>query len=291
MLGHDVVVFDAHPKAGGLNEYGLATYKTVEGFAQKEIEWLLSIGGIEVRCNQALGRDIVLGDLVRDYDGVFLGMGLAGVNALGVAEPQAAGLRDAVRFIAELRQATDYSRVPIGRRVVVIGGGMTAVDAAVQSKKLGAEDVTMVYRRGEEAMSASGYEQDWAKRSGVTIKHWAAPKEVLAEGGQVRGVRFAATRDDNGKLVETGETFVVPADMVFKAIGQSYEPAPAGAAITLKDGRIVTDAEGRTSHAKVWAGGDCTYGGRDLTVEAVEHGKRAAISADQALRQTARETR
>ncbi len=278
MLGHDVVLFDANPKPGGLNEYGLATYKTVDGFAQKEIDWLLSIGGIEVRCNQALGRDVVLDDLVRDYDAVFLGMGLAGVNALGVAEPQATGLRDAVRFIAELRQARDFSKVPIGRKVVVIGGGMTAVDAAVQSKKLGAEDVTIVYRRGEAAMSASDYEQDWAKRCGVTIKHWAAPKEVLAEGGQVRGVRFAYTRSDNGKLVETGESFTMPADVVFKAIGQTYEAAAAGAAIALKSGRIVTDGDGRTSHAKVWAGGDCTYGGRDLTVEAVEHGKRAAIS-------------
>ena len=284
MLGHDVVVFDANPKPGGLNEYGLATYKTVNGFAQKEIEWLLSIGGIEVRCNQALGRDIVLDDLVRDYDAVFLGMGLAGVNALGVQEPQVPGLRDAVRFIAELRQASDYALVPIGRKVVVIGGGMTAVDAAVQSKKLGAEDVTIVYRRGEEAMSASGDEQDWAKRCGVTIKHWAAPKEVVCEGGQVRGMRFAYTRSENGKLVETGETFVMPADMVFKAIGQAYDAAPAGSAIALKGGRIVTNEEGRTSHAKVWAGGDCTYGGRDLTVEAVEHGKRAAISADREIR-------
>jgi glutamate synthase (NADPH/NADH) small chain len=285
MLGHDVVVFDANPLPGGLNEYGLATYKMADGFAQAEIDWLLSIGGIEIRCNQALGRDLTLDGLVREFDAVFLGMGLAGVNALGVAEPRgAAGLADAVRFIAGLRQAPDYARVPIGRKVVVIGGGMTAVDAAVQSKKLGADEVTIVYRRGEEAMSASGYEQDWAKRSGVAIRHWAAPKEVLAEGGQVRGVRFARTRMDGGRLVETGESFVMPADMVFKAIGQSYDGSPAGAAIALKDGRIVTDPEGRTSHAKVWAGGDCTYGGRDLTVEAVEHGKRAAIGADKALR-------
>jgi glutamate synthase (NADPH/NADH) small chain len=284
MLGHAVVLFDANPKPGGLNEYGLATYKTVDGFAQKEIDWLLSIGGIEVRCNQALGRDIALDDLIRDFDAVFLGMGLAGVNALGIAEPQAAGLRDAVRFIAELRQARDVADVPIGRKVVVIGGGMTAVDAAVQSKKLGAEDVTIVYRRGEDAMSASGYEQDWAKRCGVTIKHWAAPKDVLAEGGQVRGMRFAYTRLDHGKLVETGETFVMPADMVFKAIGQAYDAVPAGAAIALKGGRIVTDGDRRTSHAKVWAGGDCTCGGRDLTVEAVEDGKRAAISVDKSLR-------
>src|SRR5258706_2263733 len=147
MLGHAVVLFDANPKPGGLNEYGLATYKTVDGFAQREIDWLLSIGGIEVRCDQALGRDIVLDDLVRDYDAVFLGMGLTVVNALGVAEPRATGFRDAVRFIAELRQASDFSMVPIRGKVVVIGGGMTAVDAAGASEKIGAEDVTIGYRR------------------------------------------------------------------------------------------------------------------------------------------------
>ncbi len=284
MLGHSVTLFDANPKLGGLNEYGLATYKTVDGFAQKEIDWLLSIGGIEVKSSKELGRDIVLDDLVRDHDAVFLGIGLAGVNAIGITEPQASGLRDAVDFIAELRQAADVSKVPIGRQVVVIGGGMTAVDAAVQSRKLGAEDVTIVYRRGEEAMSASGYEQDWAKKNGVKIKHWAAPKEVLAEDGHVTGVRFAYTQQANGKLTETGESFDLPADMVFKAIGQTYEAAPAGAGITLKGGRIAADEAGRTSHAKVWAGGDCIYGGRDLTVEAVEHGKRAAISIDKTLR-------
>ncbi len=284
MLGHAVVLFDANPKPGGLNEYGLAAYKTVDGFAQREIDWLLSIGGIDVKSNLALGRDIVLDNLVRDYDAVFLGMGLAGVNAIGITEPQATGLRDAVTFIAELRQSRDMATVPIGRQVVVIGGGMTAVDAAVQSKKLGAEDVTIVYRRGEEAMSASDYEQNWAKKNGVKIKHWSAPKEILAEGGAVRGVRFAYTRAENGKLVETGESFTLSADMVFRAIGQTYEAAPAGSGLSLTHGRIAADDEGRTSHAKVWAGGDCIYGGRDLTVEAVEHGKRAAISIDKSLR-------
>ena len=284
MLGHAVVMFDANTKPGGLNEYGLATYKTVDGFAQKEINWLLSIGGIEVRAGKLLGRDIVLDNLIRDFDAVFLGMGLAGVNAIGIAEPEAAGIRDAVAFIAELRQSADVSHVPIGRQVVVIGGGMTAVDAAVQSRKLGAEDVTIVYRRGEEAMGASDYEQNWAKKNGVKIKHWAAPKEVLAENGEVRGVRFAYTHVRDGKLLETGEQFTLPADMVLKAIGQTFDAAPAAAAIALKNGRISTDAEGRTSHAKVWAGGDCRFGGRDLTVEAVEHGKRAAISIDKVLR-------
>jgi glutamate synthase (NADPH/NADH) small chain len=132
-------------------------------------------------------------------------------------------------------------------------------------------------------MSASGHEQDWAKRSGVNIKHWAAPTEVLCEGGEVRGVKFACTQQANGKLEETGESFVLAADMVFKAIGQACEASAAGASIQLRNGRIVIDAEGRTSHAKVWAGGDCAYGGRDLTVEAVEHGKRAAISVNRTL--------
>jgi glutamate synthase (NADPH/NADH) small chain len=284
VLGHDVVLFDARPKLGGLNEYGLATYKTTGGFAQKEIAWLLSIGGIEVRGGQALGRELTLDALVAEYDAVFLGLGLAGVNALGVAEPPLPGVRAAVDFIAELRQAAHPSEVPVGRRVVVIGGGMTAVDAAVQARKLGAREVTIVYRRGPESMSASAHEQQWAQTNGVTIRHWAAPKDVQAEHGAITGMRFACTGIVDGKLAETGETFTLQADMVLKAIGQSYEAAPAGTAITLKQGRIATDNDGRTSHPKVWAGGDCRFGGRDLTVEAVEHGKRAARSIDIILR-------
>ena len=140
-LGHEVVLMDAQPKLGGLNEYGLATYKTVDDFAQKEVQWLLSIGGITVRHGTVLGREVHLHGLCADFDAVFLGLGLGGVNSIGIAEPQATGVRNAVDFIAELRQAQDLSQVPVGRRVVVIGGGMTAVDAAVQSRKLGAQSV------------------------------------------------------------------------------------------------------------------------------------------------------
>ena len=283
LRGHDVVLFEARPMLGGLNEYGLASYKTTGNFAQKEVDWLLSIGGIEVRTAQQLGRDFTLDSLLASHDAVFLGLGLQGVNALGVAEPTAAGLGYAVDFIAALRQSSDLSSLPVGRRVLVIGGGMTAVDAAVQSRKLGAEEVTIVYRRGAQAMSASQVEQQWAQTNGVTIRHWAAPKEVLCEGGTVTGVRFAATREADGKLVETGEHFTLAADMVLKAIGQTYVAEPAGAAMVLEGGRIRTDAAGRTSVARVWAGGDCRAGGRDLTVEAVEHGKVAAISIHEAL--------
>ncbi|MDR7332699.1 NAD(P)-dependent oxidoreductase [Roseateles asaccharophilus] len=275
--GHDVALFDAHDKLGGLNEYGLATYKVAGGFAQKEIDWLLSIGGIEPKLNCRLGRDITLDGLLSAYDAVFLGLGLAGVNALGIAEPELAGLRNAVDFIAELRQSPP-SDVSVGRKVVVIGGGMTAVDAAVQSRLLGAEQVTMVYRRGPDGLSASTHEQHWAQTNGVTIRCWARPLSAEASGGVLRGMRFAATALEGGKLVDTGEQFFIEADMVLRAIGQTYESQPAGAAIALEGGRIKTDAQYRTSLARVWAGGDCRHGGRDLTVEAVEHGKRAAES-------------
>lgn len=273
--GHAVLIFEARPKGGGLNEYGLATYKTAGGFAQQELDWLLSIGGIELRCAQRLGQDFTLDSLLKDHDAVFLAIGLAGVNALGLNEPPLNGLRDAVDFIAELRQS-DPAEVAIGRRVVVIGGGMTAVDAAVQSRLLGAEEVSIVYRRGAEAMSASPYEQQWAQKNGVTIRHWAAPQAVLSENGAVSGMRFARAALKDGKLVETGESFELEADQVLRAIGQTLQGAPNG--LELKGGRILTDAQGRTGLARVWAGGDCRFGGRDLTVEAVEHGKQAALS-------------
>lgn len=284
--GHRVVVFDARPKAGGLNEYGLAAYKTTDDFAQQEIAWLLSVGGIELRLNQRLGRDFTLDQLRAGYDAVFLGMGLAGVNALGIAEPALSGVREAVEFIAELRQAADLSQVAVGRSVVVIGGGMTAVDAAVQAKKLGAREVTIVYRRGAADMKASPDEQEWAQKCGVAIRHWAAPLALESGDGRVTGVRFRVMRVQDGALTASEETFTLAADMVLKAIGQSYDPIPAGPALALKGGRIAADAQGRTSLPGVWAGGDCCADGLDLTVDAVRQGKIAAKSIDLTLRVT-----
>ena len=281
--GHAVTLFDARPKLGGLNEYGLASYKTTDGFAQREVAWLLSVGGITVRTGVRLGTDVSLEGLVGEYDAVFLGLGLGGVNALGIAEPQAEGLRAAVDFIAELRQAASPADVPVGRRVVVIGGGMTAVDAAVQAKKLGAEEVSIVYRRGEADMPASAYEQDWARSNGVRIIHWAAPHEIVVEDGRVRAATFACMHMVDGRLAPRGDFFTLPADMVLKAIGQTLIGDAVAGALTLRDGRIATDEDGATGHPRVWAGGDCRHGGRDLTVEAVEHGKRSAEAIHRAL--------
>jgi dihydropyrimidine dehydrogenase (NAD+) subunit PreT len=277
MHGHDVTVFEARKKPGGLNEYGIAAYKAVDGFAQKEVDFILKIGGIRVELGKRLGKTLKLKDLQRDYDAVFLGIGLQGVNALGVRDEDADGIEDAIGYIAELRQAKDLSRLPVGRRVLVIGGGMTAIDIAVQSKLLGAEDVTILYRRGREQMKASAYEQELAQTRGVKIKHWVAPKKVLVRKGAAVGLRCEYMSEASGKLRGTGATFDLAADMIFKAIGQSYVDV-LGGALALDGGRIMVDDERRTSVRGVWAGGDCAAGGKDLTVAAVDDGRRAAES-------------
>jgi dihydropyrimidine dehydrogenase (NAD+) subunit PreT len=267
MKGHDVMVFEARPKAGGLNEYGIASYKATGGFAAREVEWLLQIGGITLKTGMALGRDVSLAALRAEYDAVFLGIGLQGVNALRAAGEDLDGVRNAVDFIAELRQAPDLRALPVGRDVVVIGGGMTAVDAAVQSKLLGAENVTIVYRRGQDKMAASGDEQDHAVQAGVRIIHNAAPVRVLGKAA-VEAVEFAYTQDGPDGLKTLSEGFTLKADQVFKAIGQTLTGAPDGAAVS--GGKIAG------TPAKVWSGGDCAAGGEDLTVTAVAEGRDAA---------------
>ena len=273
MKGHDVVLMDAREKAGGLNEFGIAAYKTVGGFAEAEVRWLMQIGGIELRTGQRLGRELSLEGLQAEYDAVFLGIGLAGVNALRAEGEEHAHVRDAVDFIAELRQAGDLARVAVGRNVVVIGGGMTAVDAAVQSKLLGAENVTIVYRRGQDRMSASTHEQDLAASKGVRIVTGAMPVRIVG-GDHLEAVEFAYTEEGPDGLKPSGETFRLQADQVFKAIGQHLSGAPED--VHLEGGKIAVTGPGRTSRPGVWAGGDCATGGDDLTVTAVAEGRDAA---------------
>jgi glutamate synthase (NADPH/NADH) small chain len=289
MLGNDVVVFEARDKLGGLNEYGIAAYKVPGDFAQREVEFLLAIGGITVEHGKALGHDITLSALRRDFDAIFLAFGLAGVNALGLEGEAMAGVEDAVAYIARLRQTQDRARLPVGRKVVVIGGGNTAIDVAVQSKRLGAEDVTIVYRRGPAQMSATGHEQEFAQTNGVRIKHWARPVRLVGHEGKVRTVEFEYTRlDPAGRLTGTGDRFTLEADMVFKAIGQIFVGTPlldgAVEPLDLHTGRILVNDDQQTSLPGVWAGGDCVQAGQDLTVECVQHGKLAAHSIDRFLR-------
>ncbi|WP_282118674.1 NAD(P)-dependent oxidoreductase [Ruegeria atlantica] len=274
MFGHDVVIHESRPKPGGLNEYGIAAYKSTNDFAQTEVDWLLKIGGISIETGSVLGEGISLKGLAENYDAVFLSIGLAGVNALRADGVEKDGVRFAVDFISDVRQASDLVDLPVGRNVVVIGGGMTAVDAAVKSKLLGAEHVTIAYRRGRDAMGASRYEQDLAASHGVKIMTNVQPVAIHGNGAAVE-IELEYTASHDGQLTGTGEMIRLPADQVLKAIGQKLDGAPEG--LKLDGNKIAVSGAGRTSMAGVWAGGDCAAGGEDLTVTAVAEGRDAAM--------------
>ena len=282
--GHTVTVFEARKKAGGLNEYGIASYKMVDNFAQRETDFILSIGGIEMQYGKRLGDNLKLEALRADYDAVFLGIGLGGSNGIGVDGEELDGIVDAVDYIRDLRQSTDLSSLPVARRIVVIGGGNTAVDIAIQSKLMGAEDVTMVYRRGPEQMGATSHEQELAQTRDVRIRFWAKPVKFIGDGGAVSAVEFERTAlDSSGKLNGTGEFYTVDADMVFRAVGQKLVPFSSDGDVPDVDGgRFKVDDTYQTSLPGVYAGGDCVKG-LDLTVEAVQDGKLAAESIHRQL--------
>ena len=248
-----------------------------DDFAKKEVDYIAAIGGIEFVHGKKLGKNLTLKKLQSEYDAVFLGMGLSGVNDLGLSGKDPDGLEDAVDFIAKLRQAGKKSKLPIGRKIVVIGGGMTAIDAAVQAKLLGALNVTLAYRRGRDRMNASRFEQDLATSKGVRIITNASPVAIHGNGA-VREIEFAYSDDD---LNPTGQSVRIPADQVLKAIGQSLQGDGLPA---LEGGKIKVSDTGRTSATGVWAGGDCALGGDDLTVTAVAEGRDAAMDIDAALR-------
>jgi glutamate synthase (NADPH/NADH) small chain len=286
VLGHNVIIFESKEKAGGLNEYGLAAYKVVNNFVQKEIDFILQIGGIEIKYNHALGEKIFLKDLQSQFDAVFLGMGLAGTNSLDIPNEDAPGVIDAVDYIADLRQATDLSKLKVGKKIVVVGGGNTAIDICVQSKILGAEDVTLVYRRGPDDMGATWAEQELAQKSGVLIKHWLKPSEVLVANGKVSGIELERTqKKSSGELIGTGEKIRLNCDVVFKAIGQRLNLKKLGDIpefLKIEKGKIVVDQKRRTLLPKIFAGGDCINGGH-LTVTSVQDGKIAAQSIQSML--------
>jgi len=284
MLGHEVTVFESRSEPGGLNEYGLAAYKMLDERAAREVAFILDIGGINVETGKRLGSDFQLDELRQQFDAVFIGLGHNAVNALGLENENAPGVHNAVDFIERIRQE-DLGSLPIGRNVVVVGGGNTAIDIAVQVKKLGAENVTIAYRRSLAQMGATDFEQEVAQTNGVLIRTQAQPAHIHDEDGELSAVEFEYTNiDENGRPQGTSEFFTLPADQLFKAIGQTLDASPfnGSEAPEVAQGRIHVNQGQRTSLPDVWAGGDCTPG-NDLTVIAVQDGKVAAHSIDEYL--------
>jgi dihydropyrimidine dehydrogenase (NAD+) subunit PreT len=273
--GVQVTVFDNRPLPGGLNTYGVAEYKLRPSDSLREIDMLRGLG-VEFR-RADVGRDTQLADLERDYDFVFLGVGLGGMDRLGIPGEDAHGVLDALRFIERYKTWPDFQ---VGRRVIVIGGGNTAIDAANAAVRLGAEEVQLFYRRTETEMPAFSFEYDHSRLEGVQF-HWLAqPIEVVVRDGVAVAVKFVETRlsdpDASGRRRPEpipGTDFAIECDMVIPALGQTRLVTPD----------VVDRSTGRTSNPKYYAGGDCVNGGREV-VDAVADGKRAGIAILEALR-------
>jgi len=285
--GWQATVFEAAPKPGGLNTFGVADYKMDHETALREIAWVEQCG-VEIRCNTQVGRDVSVDALLNDYDAVFVGVGLGGVPPLGLPGEALSGVRDVLDFIRDLKTQRKDTVSLSGKRVAVIGGGNTAIDGVTQSARLGADKVSLIYRRGRDEMPAYEHEIELAVRDGVELVLQAQP--VAVEGTTtVTGLRCVRTRlgapgADGRRAFETipGSEFTLPVDLVLRASGQEKRVAflstIPGLALD-RGGRVVVDADGATGHPKVFAGGDCVSGGKEV-VNAVAEGKRAALAID-----------
>ena len=284
-LGYACRIYEKRTVPGGLNTHGIAAYKMRAAEALREVELVRSLG-IEIVGGVEVGGGIDAAQLQRDFDAVFVGVGLGPTEALRVPGEDLPGVVDALRFIDRLKNQP-FRQVDVGRTVVVIGAGNTSVDAATQAKRLGAENVLVVYRRGPEDVPAYHYEYELAKSDGVVYVFYAAPVRFLGEGA-VAGLECLRTEvvaDEAGRrTVRTvpGSEFAIPCDMAITAVGQSKQAGWLAAAfpgLALEGGRVKTDGRGRTSLARVYAGGDCINGGKEV-VNAVAEGKAAARALD-----------
>lgn len=281
--GIDVTIFEKESKGGGLMTYGIAAYKVTPRFCEDEVNYITSLGGIEIKYNQELGKDLSLGDLHKNYDAVYLGFGVGLARQLDIPGEDLEGVVDAISFIYNIR-AGGYADVPVGDKVAVIGMGMTAIDAATQAKRLGAKEVTIVYRRTQSEMPCTEAELDIAKLDGCRIIWLAAPQGIKGDNGKVKNlicrVMQLGEPDASGRRspVETAETFTLEVDMVIKAAGQiPFEELVTSNQLQHAKGKITTGINGATNIKGVFAGGDCVNGGKEV-VDAVQAGKVGARS-------------
>ena len=290
--GIDVTIYEKEAKGGGLMTYGIAAYKVTPQFCEDEVNYILAIGGIEVKYNQELGKNISLEDLQKNYDAVYLGIGVGLARRLDIPGEDLLGVEDAITFIYNIRDK-GYDKIAVGDNVAVIGMGMTAIDAATQAKRLGAKEVTMVYRRTENEKPCTQVELDIAKMDGCKIIWLAAPKELIGENarpddpvGRGKLTQLVCSKmelgepDASGRRspVDTGETFSLNVDMVIKAAGQMpFETLVKNSNIDNRSGKVNIGKNSETNIKGVFAGGDCVNGGKEV-VDAVQAGKEGAAA-------------
>jgi glutamate synthase (NADPH/NADH) small chain len=297
-LGYDVTVFERSDLPGGLSTYGIVVMREPIRVALEEVAFVEQLG-VTVRTGVEVGVDLSAEELLGEYDALFVGAGMGRVPDLGIPGEQLEGVTEALSFIAETKLAEKeglerLGTIPIGRSVAVIGAGNTAIDAATIAKRLGAERVTIVYRRGEEQIPAYDFEVAFIKNEGVEFRLLSQPIEILGDGGRVVGLRCQQMQlgdagSDGRRRPEPieGSEVVLECDHVIKAIGQEkLLDLYRALGIDTERGYIRVDDSLRTSHPRVFAGGDCIrIRGEAMTVTATEDGKIAARSIDAALAQ------
>lgn len=282
--GYETVIFDSKPQAGGLDTYGIAAYKMRAGDVQGEIAMLRRLG-VEIRSGVTVGEAPSLAQLEREFDAIFIGIGLGETEDLHIPGEDLAGCRDALSFIEETKSKR-LDKVEVARRVAVIGGGNTAIDAVTAAHRLGAEEVFMVYRRSQEEMSAFSYEYELAKQDAVTFVWRTMPLRVVDDGnGHVAALECVraqpGAKGPSGRhsaVPVPGTEFRLDVSMVIKALGQKRQTdfLKSVSGVQQVDGCVVVDPETmRTGNPLYFAGGDCINGGGEV-VDAVAHGKRAA---------------
>jgi glutamate synthase (NADPH/NADH) small chain len=283
--GYGVTIFESRPLAGGLNTYGVAEYKLRPADSLREVELVKSLG-VEFRLGVNVGVDVSIEDLERDYAAIFLAIGLGPTVPMHLPGEALGGVVDALQFIADYKTA---QTIPVGRKVAVIGGGNTAIDAANAARRLGADEVYMIYRRGEREMPAFLFEYEHSKLEGVQFRFQTQPVAIHAAAsdshrvGALECVRMELGQPDKSGRRKpeavAGSNFMIECDMVIPATGQSrfVDFLSNRRGVEVHDGLVVIDAStGRTANPRYYAGGDCVNGGREV-VDAVAEGKRAGL--------------
>jgi glutamate synthase (NADPH/NADH) small chain len=247
------------------------------------VDYITSIGGIEIKYEQELGKNVQLDELQKNYDAVYLGFGVGLARQLDIPGENLDGVIDAISFIYDIR-SQGFDKVKVGDKVAVIGMGMTAIDAATQAKRLGASEVTMLYRRTQDEMPCTQKELDIAMLDGCRIVWLAAPKEVLGVDGKVVALKAEVMKlgepDASGRRspVSTGEEFIIDVDMVIKAAGQMpFESLVKEIQVDNNNGKVDVANKSSTNLPGVFAGGDCVNGGKEV-VDAVQAGKDGAAA-------------
>ncbi len=280
--GVDVTIHEKESKGGGLMTYGIAAYKVTPEFCEEEVAYIASVGGIKIKYGQELGVSMTLDELQKNYNAVYLGIGVGVARRLEIPGEELDGVVDAIQFIYDIR-TNPYPSIAVGDRVAVIGMGMTAIDAATQAKRLGAKNVTLVYRRTQEEMPCTETELNLAKLDGCVIQWLAAPHEILGEKGKVKQLVCKIMKlgppDSGGRRspIETKDKVSIDVDMVIKAAGQiPFEELIKKSGLQNKSGKIIIDKNGATNLKGVFAGGDSVNGGKEV-VDAVQAGKEGAV--------------